>query len=90
MSMKEAVSSVFKHYAGFKDRARRSEYWNFFLFNMIIYVVCYLAAALFKGDSGSGSALPMGLLGIYGIAALILGTAVSFVLKQIPGLKKLV
>ena len=27
---------------------------------------------------------------LHGIAALVLGTAVSFVLKQIPGLKKLI
>lgn len=77
MSMMEAVSNVFKHYADFKARARRSEYWKFFLFTMIIYVVCYLAAALFNGDSGRGSALPMGLLGIYGIVALIPGLAVA-------------
>ncbi len=77
MSIMEAVSSVFKHYASFSGRARRSEYWKFFLFNMIIYVVCYLASALFTGDSGQGSALPMGLLGIYGIATLIPGLAVA-------------
>lgn len=77
MSIMEAVSNVFKHYASFGERARRSEYWKFFLFNMIIYVVCYLASALFAGDSGQGAALPMGLLGLYGLATLIPGLAVA-------------
>ncbi len=35
MGFSEAVASVFKNYANFKGRARRSEYWYFVLFNMI-------------------------------------------------------
>ncbi len=35
MSFIDAVKSVFSHYADFKGRARRSEYWWFTLFNMI-------------------------------------------------------
>ena len=36
MSIIEAISSVFKHYAVFRGRARRSEYWYFFLFNSLV------------------------------------------------------
>ena len=32
----EAVKRVFQHYADFKGRARRSEYWWFTLFNIIV------------------------------------------------------
>ena len=32
----EAVKRVFQHYADFKGRSRRSEYWWFCLFNMIV------------------------------------------------------
>lgn len=36
MGMLEAVKSCFKQYVGFSGRARRSEYWFFGLFNVIV------------------------------------------------------
>ena len=36
MSFIEAISSVFKHYAVFRGRARRREYWYFFLLNSLV------------------------------------------------------
>jgi uncharacterized membrane protein YhaH (DUF805 family) len=39
---------VIKNYAGFKGRARRKEYWMFFLFNMIISIVINIIAAVAK------------------------------------------
>ena len=36
MSFVDAIKSVFSQYVGFEGRARRSEYWYFFLFNMIV------------------------------------------------------
>ncbi|WP_375481710.1 DUF805 domain-containing protein [uncultured Jatrophihabitans sp.] len=39
MNMGQAVSSVFHKYAVFSGRARRSEYWYFFLFNVMVSVV---------------------------------------------------
>ena len=39
MSFKEAVSTCFGKYATFKGRARRSEYWWFSLFGLIVFVV---------------------------------------------------
>ena len=35
MGLKEAVVSVFSKYATFSGRATRSEYWFFYLFNII-------------------------------------------------------
>ena len=36
MNFIEAVKSVFTNYSNFNGRARRSEYWWFFLFSMIV------------------------------------------------------
>lgn len=36
VSFIDAVKSAFTHYADFKGRARRSEYWWFVLFNVIV------------------------------------------------------
>ena len=39
VSFIDAVKSAFAHYADFKGRSRRSEYWWFTLFNMIVSVI---------------------------------------------------
>jgi uncharacterized membrane protein YhaH (DUF805 family) len=36
MNITESVTSVFKNFANFDGRARRSEYWWFFLVNVIV------------------------------------------------------
>ncbi len=89
MSLKEAVSSVFRHYADFQGRARRSEYWYFCLFNFLIYMLVYfvyflIAAAGFAGMSyGSlllawrSSSLLYLLYGIYSLAVIIPALAVG-------------
>lgn len=60
---------VLKKYAVFSGRARRTEYWMFFLFNIIIGFVLGFIEGLFGGP---------GVLGmIYSLAVLIPGIAVS-------------
>jgi len=39
MSFGEAIKSVFSKYATFSGRARRSEFWYFFLFNFLVSFV---------------------------------------------------
>ena len=39
MSFGEAIKSVFSKYATFSGRARRSEYWYFFLFTFLVGIV---------------------------------------------------
>ena len=76
MSMMQAVRSVFRHYACFRGRARRSEYWKFILFNTLVVTAGYILAFVFAGSSGGeskGFTVIMGLLGIY-MLALILPT----------------
>lgn len=59
---------VLKKYAEFNGRARRSEYWYFFLFNVIFALVAGFIAGLIS--------LPM--LGmIYSLAVLVPGIAVA-------------
>jgi len=61
--------AVLKKYAVFSGRARRKEYWMFFLFNMIIAI----ALGFIEGLLGSPGVI--GLL--YSLAVLIPGVAVS-------------
>ena len=44
MGLLEAYSTCIKKYAVFEGRARRSEYWNFFLFNYIISMLISIPA----------------------------------------------
>ena len=66
---------VLKKYAVFNGRARRKEYWYFFLFNIIIQIVIMIVG----GATGSLSPdAGMGLLGgIYMLAVLIPSIAVG-------------
>ncbi|PZS13922.1 MAG: DUF805 domain-containing protein [Pseudonocardiales bacterium] len=45
MNFGQAVQSVLSQYVGFSGRARRSEYWWFFLFNMIIAIAVSIVDA---------------------------------------------
>ncbi|MCF0138062.1 MAG: DUF805 domain-containing protein [Oscillospiraceae bacterium] len=42
MTFKQSVKSVFSNYATFKGRARRSEYWYFFVFTLLVDTVLYV------------------------------------------------
>ncbi len=60
---------VLKKYAEFKGRARRQEYWMFFLFNLIIAIVLIIIDAVL----GTGGILNL----LYSLAVLIPGIAVT-------------
>lgn len=65
MNMIEAVKAVFSKYATFEGRARRSEYWWFVLFNLIVAVILNVIS-------------PNGLLGgIWSLATLLPSLAVG-------------
>ena len=66
---------VLRKYAVFTGRARRKEYWMFFLFNMIIHIVL----AMLDGSLGTYSAeAGLGLLGfVYSLGVLIPSLAVT-------------
>ena len=71
MSLVEAVKSVFSQYVGFKGRARRSEYWYFALFQLIVAVVLSVLANL------TSSMIFSGLSGLFSLACLLPGLAVA-------------
>lgn len=63
---------VLKKYAVFNGRARRTEYWMFFLFNVIISAVLAIADRSMGYKDGNGP-----LQGIYGLAVLLPGIGVA-------------
>jgi uncharacterized membrane protein YhaH (DUF805 family) len=66
--------TVFKKYAVFSGRARRKEYWMFFLFNIIFYIVAVILDYVF-GTAIKG--VGYGLFNfLYFLAVLIPGLAV--------------
>lgn len=83
MSFKEAISSVFHNYAKFDGRARRSEYWYWTLFVMIINVVLYGLTAVTtanssSGGSSSGFSFVSVISMIWSLAILVPGLAVCW------------
>jgi uncharacterized membrane protein YhaH (DUF805 family) len=64
---------VLKKYADFSGRARRKEYWMFFLFNIIICIVLGIIDGVAGMNLGG-----MGLLGlVYSLAILVPSIAVG-------------
>ena len=66
---------VLKQYADFNGRARRKEYWMFFLFNLIFTAIASLidiAAGTANIESGSGL-----FQGVYSLVVLIPSLAVG-------------
>lgn len=68
MSFTDSIKSVFSQYVGFKGRARRSEYWWFVLFNLIVGVVISLIVRLTGWNF---------LSMLYSLAVLLPGLAVA-------------
>ncbi len=63
-------------YAQFKGRAGRSEFWQFVLVNFVISIVFQILVRV----AGQGSTLALvfsGILGLYSLAILVPGLAVS-------------
>ena len=77
MGMKEAVINVFNNYANFDGRARRSEYWYFCLFNVLVGLVFGVLISLTK-EGSILFRLFSGLEGLYNLAVLIPGLAVAW------------
>ncbi len=76
MSFQEAVRNVFQNYATFTGRARRSEYWYFALFNMLVSGIL-TALENAAGDGGIGSILAI-VSGLFSLAVLVPSLAVTW------------
>ena len=77
MTMKEAVTSVFNNYANFDGRARRSEYWYFCLFNILVSLGFGVLLSL-ADEGGALYRIVMGLNGLYELSVFIPGLAVAW------------
>jgi uncharacterized membrane protein YhaH (DUF805 family) len=70
--------AVLKNYANFSGRARRSEYWYFVLFNLLLIVPFYIVAIVgLTSDNSALSVLGMIVYCIVGLGTLIPGLAVA-------------
>lgn len=77
MNMIEAVKAVFSKYATFEGRARRSEYWWFVLFNLIVSIILTVILGGGRG-MGAGGMVGGGLLAnIWSLAMLLPSLAVG-------------
>ncbi len=75
------VQCLTKKYASFSGRARRKEYWSFFLFNMLILIVLYAflmyaSVQLFTSGSETLYYIAMALMTIFSLGTLVPGLAV--------------
>ena len=65
MGLVEAVKSVFGNYANFSGRARRSEYWFFYLFNLLAVFIFMILGVMLGGVFGGGEGAAGGAIGGY-------------------------
>lgn len=75
MSMGDAIAICFRKYATFSGRARRPEYWWFFLFNFLMNIVLTIIDGALFGF-GEDSLQP--LRALYALGVLIPGLAVTW------------
>lgn len=68
---------VMRKYAVFQGRARRKEYWMFFLFNILIAFGLGFAMGFLGAVLGTGQSLVNATSAIYSLAVLIPGIAVG-------------
>jgi uncharacterized membrane protein YhaH (DUF805 family) len=68
MSFAQAVNSVLRQYAIFRGRARRAEYWWFFLFTVLVSIV----AGIIDAGLGTTTQSGVGLIGSVASLALLL------------------
>lgn len=77
MSFGQAISNVFKNYANFNGRARRSEFWFFWLFNTVIGIVIEIIDYLITGGV-SGTSFIYIVYCLYTLAVLVPTLAVTW------------
>ncbi len=69
MGFVEAVQSCFRQYVGFSGRARRSEYWWFFLFTILVSIVTSVLDSILGTRSEDTN---VGVIGTIASLALLL------------------
>lgn len=77
MGMREALRSVFNNYFNFDGRARRSEYWFFVLFNVLVDLA-FVALLSIPRQGGAAYRFLSGLASLYSLAVFIPGLALCW------------
>ena len=68
---------VLNKYAQFSGRSRRSEYWFFLLFNLIIVMTLAILSGMFNMDNSEPNMVFLSIYGLYNLAVFIPSLAVS-------------
>ena len=68
---------VLKKYAEFNGRARRKEYWMYFLINVIISIAIGFVVGFIGGMIGLSPSIASGLSSLYSLAVLVPSIAVG-------------
>ena len=71
------VEILTKKYADFKGRARRKEYWMFFLFTFIIFFILGFLAGMLVAISQPLGSIFSGIMGLAYLAILVPNIAIS-------------
>ena len=78
IDFKTAVTSVLKsNYANFNGRARRSEYWYFWLFSFLVSIVCTILTSILGKVPVLGTLISIVTL-VISLLLLVPGLAVAF------------
>lgn len=81
MSFGQAVSSVLRQYVGFAGRARRSEFWWFYLFATLLYAIPYgIAFAVMFASVDPATGEPTDTAEVAGGAVVLLALLVALAL----------
>lgn len=72
MGFSESVKSVYSKYATFSGRASRSEFWYYYLFNLIMeFVLCGLGFGIGVAiGSNAGESIAFGFIVLYGMMVI--------------------
>ncbi|MCM1531314.1 MAG: DUF805 domain-containing protein [Bacteroides sp.] len=73
----EAIAECFNNYVTFSGRARRSEYWFFYLFNTLINFILWCFLGIFLGDEDGIAIGIIVITAIYRLAVFLPGLSVS-------------
>lgn len=85
MTFPEAIKSAFRNYANFRGRARRSEFWYFYLLNFIINftarIIVSLPLIFSLASEGGETVTPVSLTGTFtvfmGLALLVINLVLA-------------
>lgn len=77
MSFGQAISAVFSKYATFTGVARRSEFWWWYLFTVVVSIVLGILDGIIFGRNDMGQANTMLLSGLWSLATIIPTLAVA-------------